>query len=89
MDQTQRKDSEMTKTIDLTDTWVEIATSGFVAQAVTSGRIEIRNDDALPTGDQPCHVVSGSANLDFPFPASGSWYARVRSGDGTIVVTEV
>jgi len=81
--------AQLTQELTLTSTWQEVSTEGFIGQKDQSSTIEVCNADALPSGDVVTHTVGESANLQFPTPASGSWYARVRSGTATLVYTEV
>ena len=77
--------------LDLKDgIWQEVGAIGFIGQKDLSSTIEIVNADALPVGDVPeAQTVSVSPNLQFTAPASGSLYARVRTGTGTLKFYEV
>lgn len=79
----------MTTKQALTTTWIEISSGGFIGEAVTHHEIEITNATSTPTGTQPCHTIKGFDSYQFPAPLSGSWYARVASGNSHLVYTEV
>jgi len=52
--------------------------------------MEICNADSLPSGDVPeAQTVIDGVNLNFPAPSSGSLYARVSEGTGTLTYYEV
>ena len=81
--------AQITKELQLTSVWQEVSSGGFMGQKDQSSTVEVCNADALPSGDVVTHTVLGSTNLQFPAPASGSWFARVRSGTAFLVVTEI
>lgn len=79
-----------TAKLDLTaGIWQEVSAQGFIGQKDYSSTIEVCNADGLPTGDVNAHTVAETANLQFPEPASGSWYVRVRNGTAFLIYTEV
>ena len=81
----------LSKKLNLTASiWQEIGSFSFIGQKDASSTLEIVNADALPTGDVPeAQVIEGNPNLQFSAPASGSLYARVKYGTGTLKYYEV
>lgn len=81
--------AQITTELNLSSTWQAVSTGGFVGQKDQSSTIEVCNADALPVGNVVTHTVTEGTNLQFPAPAAGTWYARVRSGNATLTFTEV
>ncbi len=78
-----------TTNITLTGTWQEVATGAFTGQSKGGYDIQIRNDDALPVGDQAFHNIDKNDNLNFSVPSAGAWYGRCIFGNTTVVVTDL
>ena len=81
----------LSKKLDLTaGVWQEIGPIRFVGQKDQSSTLEIVNADALPVGDVPeAQLITGSSQLQFTSPASGSLFVRVKHGTGTLKYYEV
>lgn len=81
-----------TTAVSLTTSFQLIATaSGFIAQRDFDSVIEICNAASTPTEGDACHTISRGDSLQFPTPASGNWYARIRTTDASakLIVTLV
>ena len=80
-----------TSKIILTTDWQAVTDLGFVGQCRQSDSIFITNSDAVPAVDAVSHAITDTVNLQFPAPASGTWYAKSGNAADTVelVFTEV
>lgn len=79
-----------TVTKTLTTTWQLLTAEAFIGQKEIGEEVQVRNDIAVPTGDQPCHLFTMKPNFSLPKPLAGSWYGRVSHGaDLDLTISEV
>ena len=80
-----------TITIKLTQDYQEVSAASLVltGEVLNSGTVEIVNADSTPASTVKGHSMFTIQPNILPAPASGSWYARITSGSGFLVATEV